>query len=233
MDSELMTVSPPREASEITSLSLDLPPSPGPDLRARSRTLVPVKRAMDLAIGTVALVLALPLGVIIAAAIWLDSPGPILFRQERVTKGGAIFRMYKFRTMVAGSQPVSPDDPVDRTVPFFKRRDDPQVTRVGRFLRRTSLDELPQLWNVIKGDMSMVGPRPLWIVQLMGQDAYHGRHEMKTGLTGWWQVNGRSNLDRQAALELDLFYIENWSLRFDLYILVRTVGAVLSRRGAY
>jgi lipopolysaccharide/colanic/teichoic acid biosynthesis glycosyltransferase len=140
--------------------------------------------------------------------------------------------------MVAGSQSASPGDFLDRTVPFFKRRDDPQVTRVGRFLRRTSLDELPQLWNVIKGDMSMVGPRPLWMRQLMGedvmgQDAYSARHQMKSGLTGWWQINGRSDLDRQAALELDLFYIEHWSLRFDLSILVRTVGAVLSGRGAY
>jgi lipopolysaccharide/colanic/teichoic acid biosynthesis glycosyltransferase len=200
---------------------------------ARSPMLLCVKRAMDLALGIVALVLTLPLWAAIAAAIRLDTPGPVLFRQERVTKGGAIFTMYKFRTMVHASQPVVAGDALNRTVPFFKSRNDPQVTSVGRILRETSLDELPQLWNVIRGDMSMVGPRPLWLRQLLGQETYSARHKMKAGLTGWWQINGRSHLDRQTALELDLFYIEHWSLRFDLYILLRTVGAVLTRRGAY
>src|SRR5919197_600432 len=104
--------------------------------------------------------------------------------------------------MVAGSQSLAPAASLDRTVPFFKSRDDPQVTRVGRVLRETSLDELPQLWNVIRGDMSLVGPRPLWMRQLLGQGDYSARHRMKAGLTGWWQINGRSHLDRQTALEL-------------------------------
>lgn len=221
----------PSSVEALASGVIARPSSP----RARSRMLTAVKRSMDLGVGVVALVLALPFWAVIALAIRLDSPGPILFRQERVTRGGAAFTMYKFRTMMAGTPPPSAEDgeSLDRTVPFFKCRDDPQVTRVGRLLRRTSLDELPQLWNVIKGDMSLVGPRPLWMRQLVGQDDYRARHAMKTGLTGWWQVNGRSDVDRQAAIDLDLFYIEHWSLRFDLYILLRTVGAVLSRRGAY
>jgi lipopolysaccharide/colanic/teichoic acid biosynthesis glycosyltransferase len=227
-----MNLSPLQEASDMISLPLDALERAS-KFRAEFRLLLSVKRAIDLAIGMVALALSLPLWAVIAAAIRLDSRGPILFRQERITRGNATFTMYKFRTMFDGDQPACPDDSFDRKVPFFKCREDPQVTTVGRFLRSTSLDELPQLWNVVKGDMSLVGPRPLWLAQLEGRESYRTRHEMKTGLTGWWQINGRSDLDRQTALELDLFYIEHWSLRFDLYILLRTIGAVLSRRGAY
>ncbi|HEY8200644.1 MAG TPA: sugar transferase, partial [Actinomycetota bacterium] len=155
-----------------------------------------IKRAMDVAMGIVALILTLPLWAAIAAAIRLDSPGPVLFRQLRVTKDGAVFKMYKFRTMVAGSQSIPSGGSLDRTVPFFKSRDDPQVTRLGRILRETSLDELPQLWNVIRGDMSLVGPRPPLPeeVESYEQDWHFDRLEVLPGITGLWQVSGRSNL---------------------------------------
>jgi lipopolysaccharide/colanic/teichoic acid biosynthesis glycosyltransferase len=118
-------------------------------------------------------------------------------------------------------------------VPFFKMKDDPRLTRIGRFLRRYSLDELPQLWNVIRGDISLVGPRPLWSIQVdPTSEVFTSRHEVRAGLTGWWQVNGRSVVDPEEALQMDLFYVENWSLGLDLFILLRSVGVVLRGRGA-
>ena len=188
------------------------------------------KRMVDVAVSGLALLLLLPVLLLIATAIKLTSPGPVLFRQERVTKGGRIFRMSKFRTMRTGAALLG----VDPTTPFFKVLNDPRLTRVGRLLRSFSLDELPQLLNVLKGEMSLVGPRPLWAEQVAANERLLGpRHEVPAGITGWWQINGRSNIDPEEAARLDQFYIENWSLSLDLYIILRTFGAVLARRGAY
>ncbi len=193
-----------------------------------------VKRAFDVLVASVALIVSLPLMAVVALAVRLSSRGPILFRQDRVTKGGRRFRLYKFRTMVENDEVVLDGEVGDLTVPFFKARDDPRVTRVGRFLRRYSLDELPQLWLVIKGDLSLVGPRPLPLIQVEHHPhLLRSRHQVRAGVTGWWQINGRSSLDPHRALRMDLFYIENWSLSLDLFILFRTAGTVLSRRGAY
>ena len=185
-----------------------------------------MKRAFDLVVASAALILTAPLWVVIAVAIRLDSRGPVFFSQERVTKDGRIFRMHKFRSMRTGA-----DAALDTTRPFFKLQSDPRLTRVGAFLRRFSLDELPQFWNVITGDMSIVGPRPLPADQVAANlELLSPRHVVPAGVTGWWQTNGRSRVTPEEALRLDLFYIENWSPTLDLYILLKTFGAVVGGR---
>jgi exopolysaccharide biosynthesis polyprenyl glycosylphosphotransferase len=192
-----------------------------------------MKRAFDLAIVSVALVLSLPIGVLIAVAIRITSAGPALFRQERVTRGGRVFNMYKFRTMRVDADRILAEQAIDPTKPFFKLNGDPRLTTVGRLLRKLSLDELPQLLNVFKGEMSLVGPRPLPADQVeANMDLLAPRHEALAGMTGWWQINGRSSVSPEEAVKLDQFYIENWSLGLDLYILSKTLGAVLGQRGA-
>jgi exopolysaccharide biosynthesis polyprenyl glycosylphosphotransferase len=187
-----------------------------------------MKRLIDLAVASAALLFTLPLWPFIALAIRLDSPGPIFFHQERVTKDGRIFRMHKFRTMRTG------DTTIDTTKAFFKIESDPRITRVGGVLRRLSLDELPQLWNVLTGEMSLVGPRPLPADQVAANsDLLAPRQAVPAGVTGWWQVNGRSGVTAEEALGLDLFYIDNWSPILDVYILLKTFGAVVARQGAY
>jgi lipopolysaccharide/colanic/teichoic acid biosynthesis glycosyltransferase len=182
----------------------------------------------------VLLILALPLMLVIAIGIKLGSRGPVLFRQHRVTKRGRIFEMLKFRTMRANADQILAERGIDSSVPFFKLDDDPRLTRFGAFLRRFSLDELPQLLNVVKGEMSLVGPRPLPADQVAANlDLLGPRHEVPAGCTGWWQISGRSNVGPEEAVEMDLFYIENWSLGLDIYVLLKTVGAVLSKRGAH
>jgi lipopolysaccharide/colanic/teichoic acid biosynthesis glycosyltransferase len=199
--------------------------------RPITRLEAAVKRTMDVIVATLLLVVASPFLLAISAAIKLTSPGPITFRQWRVTQGGRRFKILKFRTMDAsrGSSVAS-----STAQPFFKMEDDPRLTPIGRIIRRVSLDELPQLWNVIRGDMSLVGPRPLPAEQVEAHPELLGpRNEVRAGLTGWWQVNGRSDLHAEEAVGYDLFYIQNWSLSFDLRILARTLPAIFSRRGAY
>jgi exopolysaccharide biosynthesis polyprenyl glycosylphosphotransferase len=193
-----------------------------------TRTQVAMKRAFDLVMASVALAVSLPLWAAIAIAIRFSSRGPVFFHQERVTKGGRIFRMHKFRTMG-----VDIDSPVDTSAPFFKLQSDPRLTPVGGVLRRLSLDELPQFWNVLKGEMSLVGPRPLPADQVAANlELLSPRHEVPAGVTGWWQINGRSGVTPEEAIHLDQFYIENWSLPLDLYVILKTFGAVLGQRGA-
>ena len=196
-------------------------------------TQATLKRSFDILISSVALLLALPLMAAVAAAVRLTSGGPVFFTQDRITSGGRTFRMYKFRTMVDGAEGLLDANDVDRSQAFFKSDSD-TITPVGRWLRRLSLDELPQLWNILKGEMSLVGPRPLPAEQVIANlDLLEPRHEVRAGLTGWWQINGRSDLDPVNSVRMDLFYIENWSLTLDLYILIKTIGAVVVRRGAY
>jgi exopolysaccharide biosynthesis polyprenyl glycosylphosphotransferase len=195
-----------------------------------------LKRSFDVAVASIALIILMPVMALIALTLKLTSQGPVIFRQERITKGGRPFTMFKFRTMTPADPEQVPEDRlIDLNRPFFKMpQDHPRLTWIGRGLRSLSLDELPQLWNVIRGDMSLVGPRPLPAEQVAANlDQLVARHEVRAGLTGWWQINGRSEVDAEEALRLDLFYIENWSLSFDLYVLLKTVGVVLFRRGAY
>jgi exopolysaccharide biosynthesis polyprenyl glycosylphosphotransferase len=195
-----------------------------------------LKRMFDVVVGTLVFVIALPVMLIVGILVRITSRGPSLFRQERVGKGGRPFVMYKFRSMVQGAEELHEQlvqESGSDTV-LFKLREDPRVTPVGRILRRWALDELPQLWNVVKGDMSLVGPRPA----LPGETARYTnrlrtRLQVKPGLTGLWQVNGRHELPFADYIRYDLFYVENWSLGLDLYVIGKTVPALLARRGSY
>ncbi len=193
-----------------------------------------IKRSMDLGLAALVSILLSPVLLVVAVMVKSTSRGPVLFRQERVTEGGRVFRMLKFRTMTDASDRSVEEQAIDTSVPYFKLKEDPRLTTVGRWLRAWSLDELPQLFNVLKGDMSLVGPRPLPSDQVAANIEMLGpRHEVRAGITGWWQIQGRADVDAEGAIRKDEFYIENWSPTLDLYILMRTVGVVCTRRGAY
>ncbi|WP_341717322.1 sugar transferase [Micromonospora sp. FIMYZ51] len=195
-----------------------------------------VKGFVDRLGSLLALALLLPLLLVIALAVRLDSRGPVLFRQVRVGQGGREFAVFKFRTMVTNADALLAEL-VSRNETdglMFKMRDDPRVTRVGRLLRKWSLDELPQLLNVVRGQMSLVGPRPPLPSEVARYDGDVARRLLvKPGMTGLWQVSGRSDLSWEDGIRLDLYYVENWSLAADLSILWKTVGAVVNGRGAY
>jgi lipopolysaccharide/colanic/teichoic acid biosynthesis glycosyltransferase len=194
------------------------------------------KRLVDLMLTVPAVLLLLPLFAVLALLIRLDSKGAALYASQRVGKGGRLFRFYKFRSMVAGAERfrdhLQKFNEVDG--PVFKMSDDPRITRVGRFLRRSSLDELPQLFNVIKGDMTLVGPRPPILEEVVQYAPWQrGRLSVKPGITCLWQISGRSRLGFEEWMRLDLQYIQNISLGLDLKILLRTIPAVLTGEGAY
>jgi exopolysaccharide biosynthesis polyprenyl glycosylphosphotransferase len=195
-----------------------------------------VKRLMDLALTLAFLPVLLPLVAVIALAIKLDSPGPVFFVQRRVGLNKRLFPMIKFRTMVQDAEKLMAEVEHlnEAEGPIFKIANDPRVTRVGRLLRRTSLDEFPQFFNVLRGEMSLVGPRPMSIrdVDRFDQGIQRKRFSVKPGITCLWQISGRSNLPFTAWLELDLRYIDEWSLGLDLKILMRTIPVVLLRTGA-
>jgi exopolysaccharide biosynthesis polyprenyl glycosylphosphotransferase len=195
-----------------------------------------VKRFMDLVLGALFTIVALPFMAILALAIRIDSPGPIIFRQKRVGMHGQEFDMYKFRSMREGAEEEQTRllEYNEVTGPLFKMRDDPRMTRMGRFLRRTSLDELPQLFNVLKGDMSLVGPRPHIAAEVEQYEDWQRQVlEAPPGMAGLSQVSGRSQLTFDEQCLLDIYYIENWSPALDIKILLRTLPKVLSGEGAY
>jgi exopolysaccharide biosynthesis polyprenyl glycosylphosphotransferase len=197
---------------------------------------VVAKRAFDLAVSAVAIALLSPVFLLVAAGVACSSSGPVLFRQRRVGQRGRSFTMLKFRTMHVGAEERVEELRRLHAVEnlMFKIPDDPRVTPVGRLLRRFSLDELPQLFNVLRGQMSLVGPRPPLAEEVTRyEDWQFDRLEVPPGITGLWQVSGRSELSFDECVRLDLFYIENWSLTYDLFILAKTLPALLSRRGAY
>ena len=195
-----------------------------------------LKRTSDLVLTSFAVVALSPVLLAVAVAIKLDSAGPIFYRQQRVGKDGRRFWMLKFRSMCldADARLAELRARNEASGPLFKMRQDPRVTRVGRFIRRWSLDELPQLFNVLRGEMSLVGPRPPLPSEVeQYEDWQHGRLRAVPGLTGLWQVSGRSEVPFHDMVRLDLHYIRNWSLGLDLEILMRTIPAVLTNRGAY
>ncbi len=204
-----------------------------PQLDNHQRAL---KRALDVAVSASGLLLLAPLFIAIAIAVRLDSPGPVLFRQKRVGADEKTFICFMFRSMRADAEdlqePLEAMNEAEGAV--FKMRRDPRVTRVGGFLRRWSIDELPQLFNVLKGEMSLVGPRPLPVRDFLKMEEEDKRRlGAVPGMTGYWQISGRSNLSFEDMVRLDLYYMENWSLSFDLKIILKTLGAVLRREGAY
>jgi exopolysaccharide biosynthesis polyprenyl glycosylphosphotransferase len=195
-----------------------------------------VKRLFDLVVTTLSMPVVLPLMVMIGVAIKLDSPGPVLFIQQRVGLRKHLFPMYKFRSMHVGAEKKLKEIEHlnEAEGPIFKMTNDPRITRVGHFIRKTSLDELPQLFNVLRGEMSLVGPRPMSIrdVDLFDRGIERKRFSVKPGITCIWQVSGRSSLPFHRWLELDLEYIEHWSLWLDLKILLKTIPAVVKSKGA-
>jgi exopolysaccharide biosynthesis polyprenyl glycosylphosphotransferase len=202
----------------------------------RSRTHLFLKRCFDVVGAGIVWLLTLPIVLLAAVAIKVSSPGPVLFKQVRVGKDGVPFEILKLRTMVADAEAMRADleDLNESSGPLFKMRADPRVTRVGRFLRKTSIDELPQFWNVLRGDMSVVGPRPAlpseaeqWSPEL------RDRLRVLPGITGMWQVSGRSEADFDLYRRLDLYYVDNWSLTHDLKIVLKTFLVVLAGHGAH
>ncbi|TVQ13178.1 MAG: sugar transferase [Leptolyngbya sp. DLM2.Bin27] len=223
---------------------------PKPELAALQATLVvpdsvsllPVhpsvtsglKRCFDLAGGLVGLCATLLLLGPIAISIWLDNPGPVFYSQIRCGYRGKPFRIWKFRSMVANADDLKHLVENQASGLIFKNENDPRITRVGRFLRRTSLDELPQFWNVLKGDMSLVGTRPPTVAEVSQYQAHHWqRLNVKPGLTGQWQAQGRSSIkDFEAVVKMDLDYQVHWSLGHDMTLIWQTIGSVVLSRGA-
>lgn len=195
-----------------------------------------VKRFIDIVVSALGLACLSPVFALVALLIYVDNPGPVIFRQQRLGKNGRIFDFYKFRSMVVNAEALRARLAIDNEAdgPVFKIKEDPRVTRVGRIIRKYSIDELPQLYNVLKGDMSLVGPRPPLTKEVESYTPWEWRRlEVTPGLTCIWQVSGRSNITFEKWMELDVYYIENWSLWLDLKILLQTIPVVVSGKGAY
>jgi exopolysaccharide biosynthesis polyprenyl glycosylphosphotransferase len=214
---------------------------PGVDAASQTTTdrtiYLAIKRAMDITAAGIGLLLLSPLLLLIALLIRLDSPGPVLFSQTRVGERGREFRCWKLRSMFIDAEDRKRDLEAQNEMQggvLFKMKHDPRITRVGRFIRKASIDELPQLWNVLRGDMSLVGPRPAIPDEVAKYTPYErGRLAVKPGITCLWQISGRSDLPFDKQVELDIDYARSRSLGMDLDILLRTVPAVLTARGAY
>jgi len=201
-----------------------------------------IKRLIDLLLGSIIFILGLPFFFIIAVLIKLDSQGPVFFIQQRLGEKGQVFNCFKFRTMVQDAGNLLQRE-IENNPEFkkewssnFKLKQDPRITRVGGFLRKSSLDELPQIINVLRSEMSLVGPRPRPLYELEGQESnyiFHNGLLVRPGITGLWQVSGRNNLDFLQRIQLDAEYVQNWSLTSDFKLLYKTVFIVLKRQGSY
>lgn len=202
-----------------------------------SRFNMGVKRVFDLIVGGLACVVIFPVMAVVAVVIKLDSPGPVFYRQQRMGRGGKPFWIFKFRSMYVGADEERlelAEKRNDYDGPMFKLKEDPRITRVGDPLRRWSIDELPQILNVMKGDMSLVGPRPLWVEEAKQCRGWtQKRLDITPGITGLWQTLGRTNIPFDEMVKLDYMYVTGWSLSWDIKLLLQTVPAVLNRRGAY
>ena len=195
-----------------------------------------LKRFLDIVLSGCALLLLAPFMALFALLIFKESPGHPIFTQVRVGRGGRLFTLYKLRTMVVEAETLKEQLLAHNEVdgPVFKMKQDPRVTRIGRFLRKTSLDELPQLWNVLKGDMSLVGPRPALPHEALQWEEWQAeRLGVEQGCTCIWQVSGRNQLSFEEWMQLDVQYVRNWSLRMDLLLMLKTILVMVSGRGAY
>lgn len=199
-----------------------------------------LKYSFDFVTSTCGLVVILPIIALISLIIYLDSPGPVIFAHKRIGKNGQTFSCYKFRSMIPNAQEVLKEylagnaDAREEWARDFKLKDDPRITRIGGFLRKTSLDELPQLFNVIKGEMSLVGPRPIVAGEVPKYGKYiYDYYLVRPGITGMWQVSGRNDIDYDERVQLDSWYVRNWSLWLDIMLLFKTVRVVLKGKGAY
>ncbi len=211
-----------------------LPPDSTIDTTAHPSLYSPAKRGLDILGAMVGLLITALIFIPIAIAIYLDNPGPILYSQVRCGWRGREFRIWKFRSMVTNAEQLKHQVQNQASGHIFKNDNDPRITRVGRFLRRTSLDELPQFWNVLMGDMSLVGTRPPTVDEVQ---KYNNRHwqrlEVKPGITGEWQANGRSTVsDFEDIVSMDLRYMSRWSVLYDVQLILQTIQAVLQRKGA-
>jgi lipopolysaccharide/colanic/teichoic acid biosynthesis glycosyltransferase len=223
--SALVNVGSDPDSADSATVSLDIHPS------VQSKA----KRCLDIVGALVGLSLTALVIVPIAIAIYMSDPGPIFFSQTRCGHRGNLFRIWKFRSMILNADQLKHKIANQASGHIFKNDKDPRVTRVGRFLRRTSLDELPQFWNVLMGDMSLVGTRPPTPDEVKGYNPRHlQRLEVKPGMTGEWQVNGRSTVTNfDQIVNLDLRYLRRWSIGYDLMLILRTIQVVLHRKGAY
>jgi exopolysaccharide biosynthesis polyprenyl glycosylphosphotransferase len=210
---------------------------PDVSLEIRSGPLYAMsKRAFDIILSLLALVLLVPIIPLIAIMIKLDTPGPVFFRQERVGRKGRLFKFYKFRSMYVGAESRKKEVEAlnEQDGPVFKVRSDPRVTSVGKFLRRSSLDEIPQIFNVVKGDMSVVGPRPPLPSEVEHYQQWHWRRlEVTPGITCLWQISGRSHVSFNEWMRLDMEYLKHRGFKTDLLIFFKTIPAVIARKGAY
>jgi lipopolysaccharide/colanic/teichoic acid biosynthesis glycosyltransferase len=226
-----------QELGSSTQASLPAPPSPSG--RNRIHQVHPsatskIKRVVDVVGSLIGLTITAVVSVPIAIAIQFDNPGPIFYSQIRCGLKGKPFRIWKFRSMVMNADKLKHMVNNEAKGGIFKNRNDPRVTRIGRFLRRTSLDELPQFWNVLMGDMSLVGTRPPTVDEVIGYKRHHWeRLNVKPGITGEWQVNGRSEVtDFEEIVKMDVAYQKKWSIFYDLYLILRTIQVVLNKQGA-
>lgn len=223
------------EATENLSI-LRLPTKEEKQLKRKSQVYKFVKRATDVVLASVALVILSPVFLIIAVAIKLDSKGPVFFKHTRIGKNGKIIKLYKFRSMVINAEELIKSFTPEQMKEYkenYKLTNDPRITRVGNILRKTSLDELPQLINIIKGDLSIIGPRPVVAEELKKYQYNIDKFLSVTpGLTGYWAANGRSNTTYEERMEMELYYIDNLSLKMDLKVFFKTILSVVKKEGA-
>ena len=195
-----------------------------------------LKRIMDLAGGLIGVLMTIVIGIVVVPAIYIESPGPVIFKQVRIGRNGRRFKIFKFRSMYADAEARKKEllEKNEMNGLMFKIKEDPRITRVGKFIRKTSIDELPQFFNVLKGDMSLVGTRPPTEEEFLQYEERHKRRlSLKPGITGMWQVKGRNNVvDFEEVVRLDLEYIDNWSIWMDVKLLLQTIYVVLFQKGA-
>jgi lipopolysaccharide/colanic/teichoic acid biosynthesis glycosyltransferase len=219
---------PAQNASFVHPQFLAVPEALHPSVQSK------LKRVIDITGALVGITITAIVAIPIAIAIQLDNPGSIFYCQTRCGAGGQPFRIWKFRSMVTNAEQMKHMVKNEAKGNIFKSKDDPRITRVGKFLRRTSLDELPQFWNVLRGEMSLVGTRPPTVDEVSQYSVYHWqRLNVKPGITGEWQANGRSNVaDFEDIVEMDLDYQRKWSIRYDLQLILKTIQVVLNKHGA-